>query len=343
MSEKPRVTLAHLASKLGVTKMTVSNVINSRPGVSPATRARVLEAIAESEYVVNVAARGLAGGKTNLIGLVVPRLGWPFVAEVVAGASHVAEAAGFDVAVFSTSDNGERERERVSLLRTLADGVFLVLPHSGEKQLRMLENSGMPLVTVSTLGAHRVWADSYHGAILATEHLLELGHTRIAHLVGPDQPSLGRDDITERLAGYRDTLEWAGIAFDKALVVQGHFTHQGGYGATLELLDLPEPPSAIFASNDQSAFGALEAARARGVQVPEVLSIIGFDDIPASSVTYPPLTTIRQPLQEIGERAMGMLLELMNHSELSSSEILLPTSLVMRASTAQYTPHTPLK
>lgn len=336
MSEKPRVTLADIAHTIGVTKMTVSNVINNRPGVSQATRLRVLEAIAETEYVVNVAARGLAGGRTNLIGMVVPRLGWPFVAEVVAGASAVAEAAGFDVAVFSTSDDGEREKERVSLLQTLADGVLLVLPHTNEKQLGMLERSGVPVVTVATLGTHRVWADSYHGAVLATEHLLDLGHRRIAHIAGPEYFTLGREDILERIKGYQDTLEGAGILFDPSLLVQGEFTREGGYSATQHLMQLQNPPSAIFASNDQSAFGALEAARELNIRVPEELSIIGFDDIPAATVTHPPLTTIRQPLQEIGERAMRMLLELMNHRNVISREILLPTSLVVRQSTAPY-------
>jgi LacI family transcriptional regulator len=336
MSEKPRVTLADIAHTIGVTKMTVSNVINNRPGVSQATRLRVLEAIAETEYVVNVAARGLAGGRTNLIGMVVPRLGWPFVSEVVTGASSVAEAAGFDVAVFSTSDDREREKERVSLLRTLADGVLLVLPHTNEKQLGMLERSGVPVVTVATFGTYRVWADSYHGAVLATEHLLDLGHRRIAHIAGPEHLTVGREDVLERIKGYQDTLERAGIPFDPNLLVQGEFTRAGGYSATQHLMQRQNPPSAIFASNDQSAFGALEAARELNIRVPEDLSIIGFDDIPAATVTHPPLTTIRQPLQEIGERAMRMLLELMNHQNVLSREILLPTSLVVRQSTTPY-------
>ncbi|MFC4638289.1 LacI family DNA-binding transcriptional regulator [Deinococcus hohokamensis] len=329
MAQAPTpVTLADVARVAGVSKMTVSNVINNKPGMSETTRVRVQQAIETTGYVVNPAARALAGRRSNLIGVLTPRLNWPFVSEVLHGASLTAEAAGLNLAIFTTGQNEGLERERAALLRTLADGVLLVAPTADDHQLFA---GALPVVTLGAHGPRSVQVDNHRGAQLATNHLLELGHRRVAHLRGPDNHIR---DAAEREAGFRSAMQAAGLTVAPEWIQNGEFSEDGGERAARHLLSLPEPPTAIFAANDRSAIGVLRAAAALGRRVPHDLSVVGFDDIHAASVTDPPLTTIRQPLEDMGGAAAQMLIDLTRDLTPVQSQVIFPAALVIRGSTA---------
>ncbi|MFC4638405.1 LacI family DNA-binding transcriptional regulator [Deinococcus hohokamensis] len=322
------VTLADVARVAGVSKMTVSNVINNKPGMKEGTRARVQQAIERTGYVVNPAARALAGRRSNLIGVLTPRLNWPFVSEVLHGASLTAEAAGLNLAIFTTASSPALEREQATLLRTLADGVLLVIPSADEHPIF---GETVPVVTLGATGQRTVQVDNYAGAALATRHLLELGHRRVAHVRGKHT---ALRDATEREAGFCASLHAAGVPVRPAYLMDGEFSEEGGERAARHLLSLPEPPTAIFAANDRSAIGVLRAAAALGRRVPHDLSVVGFDDIHAASVTDPPLTTIRQPLVQMGQRAAEVLIDLIRGAPPQNDHVVFPATLVVRQSTA---------
>lgn len=327
------VTLADVARMAGVSKMTVSNVINNKSGVSESTRRRVQRAVEQSGYLANPAARLLAGRRMNLIGVMAPRFGWPYVNEVVNGASTAAEAAGLNLAIFTTSEHPEVERERAALLRGLADGVLLVLPGlggggSGADSLRLLR--GVPVVVVDAEGPHNVRADNAAGARLAAQHLLELGHRRIGHVLGPTE---SRADAAERRAGFLAALAGAGVPAPPEYLASGDYSEAGGARAGHALLSLPERPTAIFAANDASALGVLRAAQALGLRVPRDLSVVGFDDLPLAAHTRPALTTVRQPLHQMGAAGVGLLIELARGAAPPEQHLRFPTELVRRDST----------
>ncbi len=330
VSSSPPVTLADVARVAGVSKMTVSNVINERSGVSHGTRERVRAAIAATGYVVNPAARVLAGGRTRLIGVLVPSLGWPFVTEVVQGASTVAERAGFDLAIFTTSDRESVEAERVALLRSLADAVLMVLPAANEARIL----GGMLPVAAVEAGLpslpHSVRADNHSGSRLAARHLFDLGHRRVAHICG--QVSR-RHDALERREGFLAEARGLGLSVPPEYLPDGNFSVDGGERAALWLLDLPEPPTAIFAANDDTAMGVLRAAQERHLRVPQDLSVVGFDDVALARLSRPMLTTVRQPLVEMGARAMSMLMQLLDGAAPPEVNPVFETTLVVREST----------
>ena len=337
------VTLADVASIASVSKMTVSNVINGKNGMSEETRQRVLRAIAQSGYVANSAARVLAGQSMNLLGVILPQLDSAYVNEIILGASTTAEKNGFDLAIFTTSSNVKRERERATLLRSLADGVLLVLPVADEHQIFM---NNVPVVTINADGPYTVLADNKHGGRLAAEHLLGLGHKRIANVrfpnktINPKQDTvyIPRQDVLERQESFLQTLLEAGIETPSEYLVDCD-THElkvekSSEQAGLKLLRLENPPTAIFATSDEIAFGILRAAQMLGLRVPKDVSIIGFDDVPQSVNYNPALTTIRQPLREMGAAAAQLLSKLARGETPTEPHPCFATELIVRDSTA---------
>ncbi len=300
-------TLADVARLAGVSKMTASNVINGKPGMTEATRQRVLLAIEQTGYVANPAARVLAGRRTNLIGVIAPRYGVPYVTDLLQGAMAAAEDVGMNLGVFTTSGNLALERERAALLRGLADGVLLVLP-SGD-QRRMFGNV-LPVVTAGALSPYSVRGDNVLGGRLAARHLLALGHARVAYVRGPQTPGIQREESAARERGFLKELLGAGVRVPPEYLPGGDFTEAGGEVAAWALLRLPEPPTAIFAANDSTAFGVLCVAERLGLRVPQDLSVVGYDDVGAAAHARPPLTTVRQPLPEMGRAAVRLLLDL---------------------------------
>lgn len=333
-----RTTLADVAVIAGVSPMTVSNVINNHPNVSRERRQRVEDAIESSGYVVNIAARGLAGGRTNTIGVFVQDLYSPHVTEIVRGVAWAAEAAGNQLLVATTrSENLRDYLNSAESKRGFLDGICLIVPRFDGEPSDHHWQSSLPTVLIQPQalgsGFASVRDDGYRGARMACEHLLMLGHRRIGFVSGKEGFS-----NTERFQGYRDALNEAGVVYDEMLVQPGDFEQQPAFVATQALLNLPVPPTAIFAANDPSAFGVLDAIQASGLHVPRDLSVVGYDDHPGSSQSHPPLTTVRQPMMQMGMIALGML-ERIRAGERVVDELVLPTELIVRQSTAPVRQH----
>jgi LacI family transcriptional regulator len=327
---KRKATLKDVARLAKVSTVTVSNVLNDRQNVSAATRTRVMSAVRRTNYSANLAAKTLAGGRTNTIGLLVPDLSTQYMGEIARGVLNEIRKAGMELLI-STYFDDMRERNQLTLLQNITDGLILLLPYTNDTEIQTIEQSGVPVVVVDHRGSDiklpAIDIDNYSGGRKATEHLLRLNHKRIGFIAGHFQAS------TDRLRGYTEALLNAGVPFDKNLVVKGGFSQPGGFSATTQLLTLSDPPTAIFAGNDLSAFGAMEAIKEQGLRIPNDISVIGFDDIPSASDVYPPLTTIRQPLAEMGRAAVRMMLAKLRGVEPPSQRITLATELVERAST----------
>jgi LacI family transcriptional regulator len=328
-----KVTLKDVARLAKVSAVTASNVLNHRHNVSQETRERVMSAVAKTGYTTNIVAKGLAGGRTNTLGVLIPDLSTQYMGEIVWGVSQEAKQADMEMLI-STAFDTDRERSQLHFLQGITDGLILILPHVEELNL---SKNGKPVVMVdnrgSTVKLPVIDVDNYAGGRMATEHLLGLGHERIGFISGRFEAS------ASRLRGYKEALVNAGLAFDETLVVTGNFLQPSGFTATNHLLNLSNSPTAIFAANDLMAFGALEAIKERGLRVPHDISVIGFDDIPMASQVFPPLTTIRQPLAEMGRAAVRMTIAKLRGVEPPSQRITLATELVERASTRVWRSH----
>jgi LacI family transcriptional regulator len=324
-----QITIGDVAAAAGVSVATVSKVINDRYGVAETTSARVRAVIDELGYTSSLVAQSLRGRRSNVIGILVSDIE-PFNAELLKGAARAIRETGYDLVVFS--DCGQRddqvgwERRSLARVSALTDGAILVTPSSIEV------SSSAPIVAVdhnvqsSTLPT--VDSDNLRGAVTATEHLIRLGHRRIAFLAG--RPDLESALLRER--GYRCALEEAGIGYDDKLVRVGWYRAETARDAARELLLLEPRPTAIFAANDASAIETITVARSLGLDVPADLSVIGFDNVPESALCDPPLTTIDQSIQRLGEEAVRMLLGLIDDPSSRPAQVVLPTSLVERSS-----------
>lgn len=330
MKAHRKATLKDVARLAGVSTVTVSNVLNRRDNVSAQTRERVLEAVEKTGYRANLAARGLAGGRTNTVGILVPELGSQYIGEIVRGLGDEIRRAGLEILI-STASSDAIERSQVDMLHAICDGLILVLPHSEKVDLGAAATE-FPVVLIDPRGTLSRWptvdVDNYRGGRQATEYLLELGHRRIAFLSGRYEAS------RQRQKGYEEALMSFQIELDSGLVVDGDFSRPGGFAAATQILQLPQPPTAIFAANDVCAAGAMEAIKERGLRVPADISVVGYDDVPLAAQIFPPLTTIRQPLLQMGEAAARMMLGKLKGVEPPSNRITLTTELVERASAA---------
>jgi LacI family transcriptional regulator len=311
----------------------VSKVVNGRPDVAPETRARVERLLDEHNYARPGPRRHRRAG---LIDLVLAGLDSPWAVEILRGVEEWGSAHETGVAVSAVRHGSARPASWTSGLASHdTDGVILVISEFTTRQLEQLRDANIPLVVIDPVNppppdVPSIGATNWAGGLAATEHLLELGHRRIGAIAGPGDYLCSR----ARTDGYRSALERAGIRFDPALVRNGDFHHEAGFTRGGELLDLDDPPSAVFAGSDQQAFGLYEAARQRGLRVPQDLSVIGFDDLPVARWVSPPLTTVRQPLAEMGRAAAQMLDDLIDGLPLRTNRVELSTELIVRESTA---------
>ena len=327
-----RVTITDVARAAGVSVSTVSKVINSRDGVARETYSRVNAVIDELGYEGSLVARSLRSHKTYVVGVLVAGFE-PFSAEILKGAATVLEESQYDLLAYTGARRGGGvgwERRYLSRLSgTLIDAAVIVTPTV------MDADSDIPVVAIDPHAGPAdlptVDSDNFTGGVIATEHLLSLGHTRIGFLAG--RPDLESSRLRE--AGYRKAMAEAGLQVDENLIRNGSYSREESHGAATEMLSLPERPTAIFAANDLSALGIMDVARQMGIDVPRDLSVVGFDDIPDSAQSTPPLTTVQQPLQRMGAEAIRMLLTLMDSEPLESPHVRLPVSLVRRGSTAR--------
>jgi LacI family transcriptional regulator len=330
-----RATMAEVAAAAGVSVPTVSKVVNGRPDVSPATRRRVEEVLRHRNYSPP---RSRTRERVGLMDLVFVDLGSPWAMEILAGVEEVAHRADMGVVV-SAVHGRKRTRPDRRWLEQLAarrsDGVLLILSELSPAQQAQLDELGIPVVIVDPAGAPgpgvpSVGATNWAGGVAATEHLIGLGHTRIAVIGGPTDVLCSR----ARVDGYRAAMNAAGLKIPSGYVRTGDFLSPTGYRETLVLLGQAKPPTAIFVCADQMALGAYEALYERGLRVPDDVSIVGFDDLKEARWGIPPLTTVRQPLAEMAGMGARMLLSLINGEELDTHRVELSTSLVLRSSTA---------
>ncbi|ROS62293.1 LacI family transcriptional regulator [Frigoribacterium sp. PhB160] len=328
-----RSTIHDVAAAAGVSVATVSKAVNGRYGVSPATTAKVMAAVDALGYESSLVASSMRSRRTGVVGVLVADFE-PFSSEVLKGVGTAMRTLGaeYDLLAYSGAHHGGAEGwERRSLSRlsgTLIDGAILVTPSV------LTMSTTVPVVAVDP---HRgradlpsVEADSRGGAIQAVEHLVGLGHRRIGFLAG-------RGDLRSaslREAGYVQALAAAGIARDPGLTRDGEFELGAGRTAARELLTLPDRPSAVFAANDLMAVSVLRTAHELGLRVPDDLSVVGFDDIPEAAREQPALTTVRQPMHRLGTVATTMLFSLLGGVDPAEAEVVLPTKLVVRGTTA---------
>jgi LacI family transcriptional regulator len=333
---KGRATIRDVASAAGVSIATVSRVLNGRSDVASATRERVLAAIHDLGFSSNRSARALVGSRTFLVGISLPVIEAEYFARILAGAAEELYDHDLQVVLAPTLHLRDRASGQLARLASgLTDGSLLILPEESSEELQALARTGYPFVVIDPLeplteGIPSVSAANALGGRAATEHLLAIGHRRIGVITGvPDWLA-----SVERLNGYRAAFASAGVLPDPALVVESDWAVEGGEAAAGALLDLPHPPTAIFAFNDNMAIGALRAAHARGLRVPADLSVVGFDDSEQAASTAPPLTTVRQPLAEMGRMAASLLLRLLENRRAEAIRMELQTSLVVRDSTS---------
>ena len=327
-------TIREVAETAGVSYATVSHVINNTRLVSPETRERVLAAMDALNYRPNALARSLRQGKTNTIGLVLPDSANPFFAEISRGIEDEAFKKGYSVFLCNTELDIKRELFYVDVLsKKQVDGIIFVAAGDQADSLDYLLQRNMPVVmidrNVPNVEGDAVLTDHQLGGYLATRHLLELGHTRIACIAGPSSitPS------AERIIGYRNALEEAGLPFEEKLVIRGDYHAQSGMDITRSLLRMNPRPTAVFALNDLMAIGALRAVAEAGYSVPKDLAVIGYDDLEIARFTNPPLTTIAQPKKEIGAQAVNLLVDRMSRKSRPPSRLVLAPELIVRRST----------
>ena len=324
-------TLMDVARQAGVSPSTVSRILNGTARVSDDKRQAVLAAIDQMNFAPNQMAQGLKKGRSMTIGIVVQDISSPFFDETLRGVDDGLKGTGYASVIVSGHWNAEEEADRIRLLLARkVDGIILlsgrmsdqtVLGFSGQ---RPIVSTGRALQTRSALGFK---LDNEYGAYLAVHHLIELGHRNIAFISGPSN----NIDAAERLAGYTRALQEANIAFNPELIVEGNYHEASGMLAMNRLFDTGQQFTGVFAANDLSAYGARLALYRKGIRVPDDISLVGFDDLPGSSYTTPPLTTIRQPLYDIGRIATQALLRIINGEE-ARGEVP-PLELIVRETT----------
>jgi LacI family repressor for deo operon, udp, cdd, tsx, nupC, and nupG len=328
-------SIKDVARLAGVSTATVSRTLAEPDKVSDATRKKVQSAIERSGYVRNELARSFRMQSTQTILVLVPDIGNPFYSLIIQGLEEVAQQHGYRLLLGDTQNHPEREIEYLqSVMQRQVDGV-ISLGHTLPRVLEFKDGKPVPLVmaceylhdaTVSSISI-----DNIAAAALATRHLLDLGHRRIAFINGPAQTPLSKD----RLRGYREALKAADLAYDKNLVIRGDFSLLSGERAATALLAEKIKFSAIFAANDAMGIGAIKVLRAHRLKVPGDISVVGFDDIEFAQYVEPPLTTIHQPRREIGRAAMNRMLARLADGGAPPAPVVLGHDLVVRGSTAR--------
>jgi LacI family transcriptional regulator len=337
--ERSTLSIRDLAKRAGISVATVSRVLNNYPDVSSETRQKVLALAQEMNYRPSAAARSLVTRRSHIIGVfflqdfVADMILHPFFQEVMVGFKRAVGAAGYDLLFFTSSrpDDGQFTYLR-RCRHHQVDGVVLMGVNRSDPQIVELAASGIPCMSIDVdlLGKRSgyVLSDNRTGAMQAVRHLISLGHGRIALINGPPTSRPAHD----RFVGYRDALAEAGLPYRPEYVLDYDFTWQHGYASMQTLLDLPEPPTAVFAAADHTAMGAIKAIRERGLHVPEDMAMVGFDDIEVATMVHPALTTIRQDKDGLGRVAGEALIHLIEDNRYSPPILTLPTELVVRES-----------
>ena len=348
---KQKLTIQDIAKLAGVSKATVSRVLNHKPTVDPEIRERVMKIVNERGFVPSITATVLRGGRTQLIGVLAPPLIQPFVPEIMLGVAEVTDRTSYEVVLYTMNPLHKHSDvlDRILAMK-LSTGLLAIMPGQLGGHLDYLSKQGVPIVTiedqVAPISTPWIGIDNESSAYEATRYLLSLGHRRIGHILGPADYLCSH----ERYDGYSRALREAGLEPDPSLLWQGDFQHTGGRACAHQIFSLPleDRPSAIFAANDQTALGLIDAAEQYGARIPDDRAVLGFDDMPIAAFAKPGLTTIRQPHREMGEIACELLLSFIDpkypfrrncetfsgtgEGGSKNMRILLPTKLIVRES-----------
>ena len=329
------ITITDVAERAGVSKTTVSRVLNGKGELDATTAARVRQVIAELGYVPKAGAVGLARGRTRVIAMLVPSLTWPWIGEVLQGTVDVVESAGYGLMLFTCTQGDQSMRRFAGQVSAKSfDGLLVIEPEGTLDYISSLHEQGLPVVLIDDR-EHRprfpyVATTNRAGGASAAGHLLSLGRTQAAVITGDMRFGCTR----ERLAGFRARMADAGHPLNPRLVQGADFTFEGGLRATLRLLQSGLPFDAVFAHNDLSATGALQALAEAKLRVPQDVAVVGFDDVPLAAYSNPPLSTVRQPMRGMGEAAARLLMAHLDGGEQMPDEPhIVPTELVVRGST----------
>lgn len=335
----PQITIKDIAKRAGVSPATVSNVINNTRPVSPKLTQRVLKAVERMGYTPNGIARSLRQKHSNMVGLIVPSNSNPFFAEIAEGVEDAGFQAGYSVILCNSNGSPERETTYLDLMWSKrVDGIIMISDIADPNTLRSLVKRGMPMVRIGReptddLAMDTIRIDNQRVGYIATRHLIELGHREIACITSPDPQSSGY----QRLYGYKQALEEAGLNYRPELLQPGNYRIDGGESAASALLEQNHPFSAVLACNDATAIGAMRHFRRNGLLVPDAISVIGVDDITLASYVDPPLTTVAVPKCSMGVQALNFLVERITGAySQEPRDIVLDTSLVVRHSCARH-------
>ncbi len=328
------ITIKDIARELNISVATVSRALRDTYDVNKKTRDRVLEMAQKMHYKPNINATGLAKGKTFNIGVMLPFITNYYFSTVITGVQEIAYSNGYNIILFITNDSPEREVSITRNLSVSSFGGFLVSTCSStDEHFNDITENGIPIVffdrVSNTMNTSKVMQDDYNGAFEATEHLINQGYQKIAHLAGPKAIS-----ITEkRLKGYLDALEKYGIAVRPEFIIYSGFSQENGEADTLRLLEMEDAPDAIFAVNDRKAIGAMIALKNRKICIGKEVGVVGFTNDPMSSIISPSLTTMAEPALDLGRISCELLLKHINKKNFSPEEIILPNTLIIREST----------
>ncbi len=319
----------------GVSKSTVSRVINNFPHVSEEKKARVLKAIQELNYMPNPSARKLRGQVTTTIGVIVPRIVNPFFSYLVDAIEKAAYHHGYQTLICQSNEDKEKELAFLRLLKTRQiDGVIMTSIENDWEIIEPLNELG-PIVLcneyLTKANVSTVRLDQFRGAYLGVQHLIERGHRKIAYCTGGLFSEFGKD--ADRNRGYQKALKEAGIPINPSWILVNQHSIEDGKNAMEIILSMQDRPTAVFTGSDEIASGLMVSAKSHGLKIPDDLAIIGFDDQPIAELLDPPLTTIRQPIQQMGEMAIEVLLKHLNDPERSVNTVELPIELIVRGTT----------
>jgi LacI family transcriptional regulator len=329
------ITIADVAARAGVSKTTVSRVLNGKGELDIATASRVRKVIDELGYVPSARAVGLARGRTRIVGMLVPSLTWPWIGDVVQGAVDVLESDSYGLLMFTCNRGDESMRQFATHVSAKSfDGLLVIEPENTLDYITELHHRGLPVVLIDDRGHQPLFPSvattNRDGGESAARHLISIGRTRPLVITGIEAFGCTQ----ERSDGFRAAYEAAGIRLEPIRFIEGDFTFDRGRLSVKQAIASGVEFDAIFAHNDLSAAGAMQALRESGRRVPDDIAVVGFDDVPAAAHTDPPLTTVRQPLRQMGAAAARMLLSQLNGAPIPPEPNVIPTTLVIRGSTA---------
>ncbi|MBO9131224.1 catabolite control protein A [Bacillus sp. 165] len=329
------VTIYDVAREANVSMATVSRVVNGNPNVKPTTRKKVLEAIERLGYRPNAVARGLASKKTTTVGVIIPDISNIFYAELARGIEDIATMYKYNIILSNSDQNKDKEMHLLNtMLGKQVDGIVFMSEHITDEHVNEFEKSPVPIVLAASFDEQSaipsVNINYTQGAYDATKHLIDKEHTRIAFVSGPFEYAAAE---VKKMEGYKAALEDASMNYDEELIIEGDYTYDSGIEAFDKLWELEEKPTAIFVSSDEMALGVIHGAQDKGVHIPNDIEVIGFDNTRLALMVRPQLSTVVQPMYDIGAVAMRLLTKYMNKETVEDHAVILPHRIQFRKST----------